>query len=167
MPGSITFYFSNVAMFVSLPWFIIYASEKPLFQHRKFYLTSLAVVLILKSPMLYEKSLFKYEHAPQDNHIAFIKTILNLRKNEPSNVFFKSMDIHNTDINNPISICMAKPFVYSAITEMAWIGVIDLQTSCEYEYYSYSWYFKDPKTYTELLEPLIPENTIITTVSFK
>lgn len=67
--------------------------------------------------------------------------------------------------------CAAIPFLYPAITEKAWIGVIECDGKCPFDYYGYPSYFLDQAPLVSaprqgpLVAPVIPPNVPIVRVS--
>ena len=55
------------------------------------------------------------------------------------------------------------PFLYPAVTERSWIGVIDLGSDRKYEYYGYQQYLPPP--FHHLVPPVIPPNAQIVRIS--
>lgn len=59
--------------------------------------------------------------------------------------------------------CAQAPFAYPALTERAWVGVIEVNSKCPYAYYGYPAYFTgSPRA---LVPPVIPTNVPIVRVS--
>lgn len=166
MPGSTAGYFSNVAMFVSLPWFVIVMADKHISWTRSPYITALLIILVLKSTKLLDKTLFKRNHIPDQEHIAFVDTLLKSRDIDSADTYLIPANLTTAEQNNPVQTCMAKPFVYPAVSEKAWVGVINMNKGCDYKDYGYSQYFGDKGTNSKPLEARIPKNIKITTIDF-
>lgn len=164
--ASRAYYFSNVAMFVSLPWLILFIAEKKFPRIRYPYVTALLVILILKSPKLLDKTMLKRDEKPQQTHLYFIDTLVNIRDTFPNDTILKPDNNYVLGKQNPLDSCISKPLAYPAVSERAWINVINLKNNCQYEYYGYSRYLNNKGKYTALLEANIPKNTKTTTVNF-
>ena len=162
LPKSTDYYFSSVALFVSLPWFIQIIANMEFPRIRRPYFTALLIVLIFKSTKLMEKTFLERDQIPQQAHVNFINTLINVRDNYTDNIFIKPKNLEKA--HNPINNCASKPFIYPAVTEKAWLNIINLNNNCQYEYYGYSRYLKNQNT--ALVNPRVPNNVKKITVEF-
>lgn len=133
-------YFSGVAMFVALPLIASIVLPEKKLSIKAYEATKFAILIIVTlfgikgfwhSSMVHPR--YESEH---ENYL--IKRLEELRKTEPLAVILQPT---KTMIEfNPVSPCSAKPFLYPALSERPWHGVMDQSGNCEYKNYSYEMY---------------------------
>jgi hypothetical protein len=140
--GGSAYYFSNVAMFVSLPRLVIILSE---FINRKnihpvnFLLMVIALICIMQYSGFSRNSIFWHGQYAAGTNNLLIDRLMALNKNKKPDVVFKPSI--NILAMNPVARCTAKPFLFPAVSERPWIGVIDENSeNCNYIYYGYEQY---------------------------
>ncbi|MCW5205738.1 hypothetical protein VU08_02235 [Desulfobulbus sp. F5] len=140
--GGSAYYFSNVAMFVSLPRLVIILSE---FINRKnihpvkFLLMIIALICIMQYSGFYRNSIFWHRQYAAGTNNLLIDKLMDINKNKKIDVVFKPSI--NILVMNPVARCTAKPFLFPAVSERPWIGVIDENSeNCNYIYYGYEQY---------------------------
>ena len=89
---------------------------------------------------------------------ATIDALLKL-KDAPDNVVMRLTS--SSHIENPVAICWAKAFIYPALSEHPWLGAIDPQPGCVYEFYGYAQYGMTPTQSTVKVTGALPERARI------
>jgi hypothetical protein len=138
--GGSAYYFTNVAFFVSLPTAAALLSEflsSPRYASRPVPVAATALVLAVSAGAYWNASAFSGARA-QPKHSALIGRLLDARKLTPRGVILKADSM--VLASNPVSPCRARPFVFPAVSERPWIGVMGEHTDCRYEDYGYENY---------------------------
>lgn len=154
------YYFSSIAMFVSLPWFVIILSKKNYSKIVYPTLTAVLIVLVFKHPKLIGKS-FIERGVPRDSrHFEFVEELL-ASKSDNRMLIYKRDYGESWHEYNPIKDCMRAPFVYSAVSEKAWLDVIF--TDCDMQSYGYNFYI-DADSGADGIKKKIPADFSIKTI---
>lgn len=139
IPGGSAGYFSNVAFFVSLPWVVAISShwlELNKLMVKPVVIFGILIVFMLGARGFYNASIFSRPTIKPNS--TFIDSLKELRYSNAKNVV---MQLDTSEpIKNPIKRDTAKPFVFPAISERPWIGVIREGSDCIYRDYGYSQY---------------------------
>ena len=146
IPGGSAGYFSNVSFFISIPIAIellLYLSKK-YFNLRKVLLFSCISVFLMGMPGFFQKSILNPKRKIKIEDCSFVTDLYNSRNNNIINIAFISDD--SLYERNPITFCSAKPFIYPALSERPWVGIIQSTNGCEYYNYGYSNYGFDSYT---------------------
>ena len=142
--GGSAFYFTNVSFFVALPvllgmisrWFVSATNGSDRIAiERRFLRLSLFIVILATAHVLHRGSLNRPPVAGQN---LLIEQLVSIRKTAQREVVIDApADMVKL---GPVSECSARPFVYPAVSERPWIGVIRLDEDCVYENYGYEAY---------------------------
>lgn len=140
--GGSAYYFSNIAFFVSLPGVIVlvvsWIERRSWSPQRPFFIITLLLSL-LGLEGFYLASAFSYYRA---DHVTkkLISQLLLMRTNSPIKIVWRAN--LQTLMSNPIKRCTAQPFLYPAVSERPWVGVISGGDKgwCNYYGYGYEQY---------------------------
>ena len=162
IPGGSAYYFSNVAFFISLPvvvcWVVDRKSQVKKDLEIIFCILLIVIFCGVANKEAYKKSFLVLKNTEQNNQL--VSHLIALRnKTEKKN----SVVYHAVDLSAPGAgfDCAAIPFIYPAVSEVAWIGVIKEESGCSYKYYGYPDYFSD-KSNKHLISPVVPAGAQIT-----
>jgi len=140
IPGGSAYYFSNVAMFVALPGIAVMLTQ--VCQRRRTderLLAGVGIVLIclISWRAFYNHSALHPEHAKQPDSSLLVE-LLKIRDSASLDLVLKPQMfwLEKTSVQP----CSAKPFVFPAVSERPWVGVIEPASDCNYENYGYSQY---------------------------
>lgn len=139
--GGSAYYFSNVALFVSLPGVIAMLAgwmERRHVDHRMVLILSLFLVFLLGVKGLHQISALHPRNPTHQNNV-LINELVHLRNTSPLHFVLRP----NADAmaSNPVKRCTAKPFLFPAVSERAWVDVVsDGSNGCHYVYYGYAQY---------------------------
>lgn len=154
IPGGSAYYFTNVAFFVSLPSLIGFTALKlqQLFKKsipHTFFVFSLLLSGWLNAGAFLEMSQLGKARIYDGKNSELINKLDIIRESSPINeVQRASIDLIKI---NPVSSCSAQPFVFSAVSERAWVDLLKADdASCLYEYYGYDQYFIPSNGHTAL-----------------
>jgi len=138
--GGSAYYFTNVAFFVSLPAAAAALAgflSSPRYANRPVLAVATALVLAVSVRAYWNASQFSSARA-QPRHNELIGRLLEARKSVPRRVI---LEADSTLLaGNPVTLCRARPFVFPAVSERPWIGVMAQHTDCRYEDYGYENY---------------------------
>jgi hypothetical protein len=161
MGGSSSYYFSNVAFFVSLPGIVALLADwlhRRQINHNIFLIAVAVIICITEAKGFALNSALHHRRNPAAN--AFISRLIELRQTSPSHLVLKAAP----DIlaGNPVPNCAARPFVFPAVSERAWIGVLESDSAkCWYSYYGYEQYGLNKHQQRITIDPvLLPGMTI-------
>jgi len=135
--ASNVFYFTNFAFFVSLPSVAVmlsaWLSRREVNDHRSIaVLTLLIFFLSLKG--LYKHSGLDIGHSKIDSNV-LISDLIALRQTASLDIVYRPGP---TDFShNPVKSCLVRPLVFPAISERAWIGVLDHNNHCNLRGWGY------------------------------
>lgn len=140
IPGGSAYYFSNVALFISLPAFVaMWADSWQRWGRGHYLLLGLSVIIIAVTgwPAYVRHSILSPASFPASNN-PMISHLLKLKANSPLNLVLRpSAELLE---GNPVVPCEAQPFVFPAVSERPWINVIQDVAGCNYRYYGYENY---------------------------
>ena len=145
--GGSAYYFTNVSLFFSLPFFMIYTSQKisnlnlqksAIRCISETSLLSFFLVLVILLNAKNAVALYASHNKNSQTENLFVKSLINIQQNAPVNIYLNPQP--NSMLHNPITNCAAKSMVYSAISERPWINVIVPNAECFYEHYGYPQY---------------------------
>lgn len=159
-PTGSTMYFTLPAFFVALPMVVMQGVESikntklvylKFFTCRwQFVMGAFAVVLLITGGKHFGRLASSHgEAAPENNPL--IESLNFIRNNEPIMSYFRATPTVLSE--NPVNDCAARPFVYPAISERPWVGVIPEGKPCRYELYGYQRYGLNAAKQTILIEP--------------
>jgi hypothetical protein len=153
VPDGSLYYFTNVAMFISLPFFIFYFDKYIMNMNLQKYIVFMIFILMItnivasanvyyKQSLLYlnkKASSIKLSILAEDLYLIKQKFSKNKQKIilDASLIQYKQNDLHYS--------CNNLPFVYVAISELAWINLLDLKKCNKYKHYGYNSYIKNDK----------------------
>jgi len=140
IPDGAAYYFTNVAFFVALPGVVAllaYAPGRRRVSSQPFLVVAILLACLLNVRAFYRASVIHPSHSVL-LHSTFIDSLVEVRNRTPLNVVLQLAA--GASVTNPVSRCTAQPFVYPAVSERPWIGVIPARSDCTYEYYGYSQY---------------------------
>lgn len=165
-PGD--WYFLNQAMFVALPFLVMpavnWSAGLPLDRHRQWLvalalLTTWMVAVESREPLggVYLKTrqnvLDQGERGRVNDHV---DALLALRgRGLGRNVMFQP-DSTFPKPTPGIWNCYQVPFAYPAVTEHAWIGILEPESGCAYRLWGYPSYFA-PGSPRSLIAPVLPQ----------
>jgi hypothetical protein len=138
--GGSAYYFSNVAFFASLPSAAALLAEflsGSRFSSWPLLPAATAVVLIVSATQYWNASALSSTRASR-THSVLIERLLHARQFSPRQVILKADA--SLLASTPFSFCLARPFVFPAVSERPWIGVMAEDAECHYEDYGYDSY---------------------------
>lgn len=145
IPGGSAYYFTNVAFFVSLPSLIGFIT---LGLQQRFKMSTLYrffIFCMFLSGLLHARTYLGISWLGKAKiydgiNSELVNKLDIIRESSPVNeVQRASIDLIK---NNPVSSCSAQPFVFSAVSERAWVELLKIENAnCSYEYYGYEQYF--------------------------
>jgi hypothetical protein len=138
--GGSAYYFTNVAFFVSLPAAaagLVELVEASIFEWRpiQFVITGLVVGVSLNA---YWNLSALSDTRTIGGHSALVQRLLAASDSLPRDVVLRADAAMLAE--NPIDICAARPFLFPALSERPWIGVITGGADCTYVDYGYDNY---------------------------
>lgn len=167
IPGGAVYYFTSVAFFVSLPAVASWVVDREWLAEKTHKMVIgimlITIFCLFASKEANRKSIIvlKNEHI-NDQLISNLITLRDGGSNKSSTIYNASSLVAPSAKLS----CSVIPFVYTAVSEQAWVGLIKVDSGCSYEYYGYSNYFTD-KTDTKLIAPVIPCGTKIVTTKME
>jgi len=144
--GGGTYYFTNVAMFVALPFVVCrvldarrVASLSPLLAA---FTTIVLVCLVAVNPIIAKTGgALTLDSKQADDKRKFLGVLERVRATDPvqHTIYEATWELL---AGNPVPRVSAKPFVYPAVSEKSWTGIVDEAKSKtgEYAYYGYEDY---------------------------
>ena len=164
-------YFINPPMFVSLPFLVIAVTEG-LGRWPRLATRSLVAITVLGLSVtmalshrnvtgVFAKTAFgldprRIEITDNTNLLLELRT----RESVGPVMFVRGEDF---PMANPYWPCVQAPLLYPAVTEQAWIGVIDPKLDCTYQNFAYIKYIDTPSR--NLVSPVVPTGVRIVTIS--
>jgi uncharacterized short protein YbdD (DUF466 family) len=165
IPGGAAYYFSNVALFVSLPAvssMLAFWCERKAVDQRLILALILFAVILVGMPR-YDNFINRYSKHSVKVENFFITKLQDLRDNAQLNLIFQAGPELIT--MNPVESCTAQPFVFPAVSERAWTGVITpKEGKCSYQNYGYHLYQIQPDNY-RISIPLVPSSSRVHLIS--
>lgn len=140
--GGSAYYFSNVAFFISLPCLVaLLASrlaQRGVTQRRIFIVVMIVVILLGMKSFRSASRLSMGRADPQTSEL--ISHLQVMRLHAPLNVVWAPGP--KTGADNPVELCTAQPFVYAAVSERPWTGIVPdgRDGRCQYHAYGYERY---------------------------
>lgn len=165
IPGGAAYYFSNVALFVSLPavsaMLAFWCGSRAVDQ--RLILAFILIAVILVGMPRYDNFINRYsKHSTKVDNL-FITKLQDLRDNAQLNTIFQAGP--ELIAMNPVESCTAQPFVFPAVSERAWTDVITPKKGkCSYQNYGYHLYKIQPDNY-QIFIPLVPGSNSIHFIS--
>lgn len=162
IPGGAVYYFSNVAFFVSLPiCATLFAARYERIATGLAMTPSastplgLVVLLLILVPISEPAVHAAYAKHQQyrNHHSEFIDALRALRTEAPHDGVLRSDAVFMAQ--SPHAECWSRPFVYPAVSERAWTGVIVPTKRCAYQYYGFEQYGLTPEHQTVDLPPTL------------
>jgi hypothetical protein len=161
MGGGASCYFSTATFFIALPGVVALLADwlqRRQINHNTFLIAVAVIICLTEAKGFALNSALHHRRNPAAN--PFISRLIELRQTSPSHLVLKAAP----DIlaKNPVPNCAAKPFVFPAVSERAWIGVLEPDsTKCWYSYYGYEQYGLNKQQQQITIDPvLLPEMTI-------
>ncbi|HEX4240752.1 MAG TPA: hypothetical protein VHZ53_05025 [Steroidobacteraceae bacterium] len=154
--GGSAYYFTNVAFFVSLPAAAGLLAELPRRQRIANWqiLSAAAVLVALASARAYWNASALNGDRAQGGRSALITRLLDVRRSLPRKVILEAD--RSMLKANPFSLCLARPFVFPAVSERPWIGVIADSAGCLSDDYGLDSYRSYPGSRRMLPPPSPP-----------
>ncbi len=140
IPGGSAYYFSNVAFFVALPGVVVLLALEILrrgLSQRVVMILSLFLICLFSLRAYYNASGLHPRHAVRADS-PLIYALNAVRRDSPKNLVLRPEV--NAMAHNPIARCTAQPFVFPAVSERPWVGVIKAQKDCHFINYGYAQY---------------------------
>lgn len=162
IPGGSAYYFSNVSLFVSLPLVCLgiarsYEGEVVASRGRMRLFQAVAIALLVLAAFIALRGAYRlsvtYRHSSPE-FSSLVSALLDIRNREDKNVVMMLGEVDA--LPNPQPTCWAQPFVYPAISERAWIGVMPPRSDCTYKYYNYVYYGLTDSNQQVSVPPKIP-----------
>ncbi len=160
IPAGSAYYFTSIAFFVSLPYAIIHTveginkfqqrKEMLLLSNRYVVLFTFFVALIITGSTHIKVLISSHSDSKLISN-KLIESLQEIPKITPVNIALHSSD--EIMSANPIRECTARPFLYPALTERPWTGVIVAGVGCVYEYYGYAHYYSKSANSDILIPP--------------
>jgi len=146
IPGGSAYYFTNVSFFVSLPVVAIMmvrgveTAALASGGRQKLIHSAVAVLLVIFALLALRGAyrLSKMYRGSSVSPNSLVTELISLRNNVPEHVVLSLSP--ESPFPNPQPTCWARPFLYPAISERAWVGVIPPSMDCKYKYYGYAHY---------------------------
>lgn len=165
IPGGAAYYFSNVALFVSLPAvsaMLAFWCVRKVIDQRLILVFILIAVILVGMPR-YKNFINRYsKHSIQLDNLLITK-LKELRESAQLNTILQAGPELIT--MNPVESCTAQPFIFPAVSERAWTGVITpKEGNCSYQNYGYHLYQIQPDNYRIEL-PLVPSSSRVNLIS--
>lgn len=165
IPGGSGYYFSNVALFVSLPavsaMLAFWCGSR--FVDQRLILTFILIAVMLVGIPRYENLINRYSKHSSKLDNLFITKLQDLRENAPLNTILQASP--ELIAMNPVESCTAQPFVFPAVSERAWTGVITpKEGKCSYQNYGYHLYQIQSDNY-RIAIPLVPGSRSVNLIS--
>jgi hypothetical protein len=141
IPGGSAFYFSNVALFVALPAVVALSAQT--LRRALIAPVVLGLGAVAAAALMGWKGLTAYASRGWDNqprrNSPLVETLTLARDTTPAGAILRPAP---GDLNqNPVGRCSAKPFVFPAVSERSWVGVVvEGPSKCEFVNYGYSRY---------------------------
>jgi hypothetical protein len=142
IPGGSAYYFTNVSLFIALPIVVIFIADwiKHRLQKNKNHvviqLILLMIVIIISFSTFKQHSVFdKKKKRMKESHSMLVDRLLLVREGQDKTKIMKYSP--DSLLPNPVKICTTRPFLFPAISERPWIGVINIGEKCNFIYYGY------------------------------
>ena len=123
IPGAGALYFSQVSFFICLPWvsviFSHWINQQKIIKSQILNLGTL-LVIAFGIPGYYQASFLNRRGDEPQNQL--IKSLLDLRQNTKTNIVLQL--VCPELVQNPVKDLEAQPFIFPAVSERPWIGVV-------------------------------------------
>lgn len=157
IPGGSAFYFSNVSFFVALPailagisrWFVADVGKEIRPAISLLIIGGVALLVGLASAKHLYLSSSKPPVAGVKNPL--IERLTSIRKKADKALVVEAGE--DMARLNPIAECAARPFVFPAVSERPWVGIIKIGDGCAYQHYGYPDYNVAPGQFGALPAP--------------
>ncbi|MCB2262250.1 MAG: hypothetical protein LGR52_04825 [Candidatus Thiosymbion ectosymbiont of Robbea hypermnestra] len=162
LPGYTSCFFSDIAFLVALPTVVTLITRR-IGRRRITGTAALALgisILVASNLQSYHRASASLSRRTPHQQHPFIESLLRVRDRSPTNITLKPAP--SVLKENPFVRCSARPFVFPAISERPWTGVIPSYDDCRYlRYYGYAQYGISASHPLVTLEaPLLPDMTI-------
>jgi hypothetical protein len=137
--GASGFYFTNVAFFVALPGLVAMlavAIARHATGARWLLPAAVVTVALVNGAALYRVSAAGRPYPA--THNLLVEQLRTLRVSAPPNQVLRP-DPAMLDAN-PLLRCSSKPFLFPAVSERPWVGVVRAGDDCRFEHYGYNLY---------------------------
>lgn len=154
--GGSAYYFTNVSFFISLPAaaaMLCTSLPKQISLSRSVPILATVLVAAVSIKPYWNASAFSSARVP-GGHNELIDRLLAARTILPRQVVLRADPA--TLANNPFLSCRAQPFVFPALSERPWIGVIAGDNACRYYDYGYENYGLSEVSHQALAPPRLP-----------
>jgi hypothetical protein len=150
--GGSAYYFTNVAFFISLPAAgaaLVAWVDASMFEWRPIQIAMTGLVVCVSFDAYWNLSALS-DTRTTVGHSVLVQRLLSARDSVPRDVVLRA----DADMlaENPMDICAARPFLFPALSERPWIGVITPGPDCSYFDYGYDNYRISP----ESSQPTVP-----------
>jgi len=152
------YYFSGAAVFLALPWLVAMLAKQRFEKIRYPLMTAVVLILVFKGGKLLDKSALKRDEA-DDVQQDFVQQLVQLREYSGQHMMLRRDPANALYSANPLSPCEFEPFVYPAVTESPWLGVI--YEDCVYLLYGYANYLGADYSGFDDMAVVIPEGFTI------
>lgn len=164
IPGGSASYFSNVALFVSLPGLVamlVTWMERLAVDQRMTLVFGVFLVCLLSLKSFYQASALNPRHSAIEESV-LINELIRLRNTSAMHYVLRPSA--DELANNPVKGCSAQPFVFPAVSERPWVDVISgASKGCRYSYYGYEQYgITEEQQHIKLKPRLLPGMAIKT-----
>lgn len=161
-PGAAVFYITNIAFMLALPVVLARGAERWQGRERAstlLLLPALAVLVWTSFDALLRISAWRRPSVPQHN--ALVEQLLEMRVTAPLAGVYVASDAMLA--SNPVANCAARPFLFPALSERAWVRVIQSHDpDCRFGFYGYASYGITPGQPWVRVEPrLLPGMAIV------
>lgn len=165
IPGGSAYYFSNVALFVSLPavstMLALWCKRKA--TNQRLILVFILVAVILVGIPRYDNLINRYSKNSTQLDNLLITKLQSLKENAQINTILQAGPA--LIAMNPFESCTAQPFVFPAVSERAWTGVITpKEGKCSYQNYGYHLYKIQTDNY-RISIPVVPSSSRVHLIS--
>lgn len=163
LPGGAAFYFSSIAFFVALP-LVTTMMVNGLGKLRlrpglgnlvvNFVMLPLVLLLAIADGRKAAREIAASHRTNAQQHNVLVDSLLKLRHHAPLNIVLRPGKEQLT--GNPIKACFAQPFIYPAVSERPWAGVIQTGEHCLFQYYGYAQYGLTAGHQEITVRPVVP-----------
>lgn len=157
LPGGAAYYFSNVSFFVALPAILAWISRWFVTDIGKEIHPAMPLLIIGGVALLVGLTGASKLHLSNSTaHASSVKNPLIERLTSIREKASKELVVEaGEDMArlNPIAECAARPFVFPAVSERPWVGIIKIGDGCAYQHYGYPDYNVAPGQFGALPAP--------------
>jgi len=141
IPGGSAYYITNISLFFALPScaaVLGYSIGKLSTARFKSFSSIMLLALVFIDIRVFLNKGLIDSHEAEIPPNPLVTRLEAIRDNQSLDHIWHSPKGSNE--GNPIRLCTAQPFLFPAISERPWVGLLRTDASCEYKYYGYSKY---------------------------